>query len=535
MKEHIYFKKKFSTLLIFSILIIELNNCKLSFNNPRDPFSKSYWETWLWEEYLRGLCDSNIRASIRLGSGNYKIYPYKLLKLKNGNFVVTAGVYETITWNGNNSGKNFSFSGTPGTNMNAIVFLVNGKSFQIEWLDYIGETVNASDNKEIAPISELSNGDVVVATYIKSAEQGTPLSPKSNTNSLILVRFDNKGGRIWSTYLDKIDNSIVENRFALVTDDVDNIHLFFNGRAISMTPDTNGFGEFPTVEVASLATNAGMEEIGWATISPQGQPIRQRYLPSYGRVLVYNATYSSDRSILLFGAADDNFVGNTGHPLPSYNYQRPLVTKISLSNFSILNKTYLGSFNTSHTIGVIYGIAPATDGIYTSGINAGDFGTSFHPFQLYPTTTSFRNNIFSKFDWNGNLIWNQFLGSTTIDSLEIPAIISYLSESNKIKAFTFSPENGMQYTGLNIPTTGVGINPYQRTTLNIDASNGHYQSIHYETSFYNYPPTAQEPTYNIISVAEACGGRLVRLQNVIDLSTEVGVLEISTRPASEEP
>ncbi|MCW7491103.1 hypothetical protein ND861_00410 [Leptospira sp. 2 VSF19] len=535
MKEQIYFKKKFSTLLIFSILFIELNNCKLSFNNSRDPFSKSYWETLLWEEYLRGLCNTNLRASVRLGSGTYKIYPYKLLKLKSGNFAVTAGVYETVNWSGNNFGKNFSFSGTQGTDLNVVAFIVNGKTFQIEWLDYLGQLASNSDSKEMVPITELSNGDVVVSAYTKSPIQGTPISSKSNTNSLIMVRFDNSGNRVWSTYLDKVDNSIVESRFALVTDDVDNIHLFFNGRAISMTPDTNGFGEFPATEVPSNATNTGTEEIGWAIISPEGQPIRQRYLPSYGRVVVLNATYSSDRSIILFGGADDNYVGYTGHPLPSYNYQRPMVTKLSLSDYSILNKNYLGSNSVSNTIGAIYGIATSTDGIYTTGLNSGSFGTSFHPFQLFPSSTNFRNNIFSKFDWNGNLIWNQFLGSTSIDSLEIPPIISYLSESNKLKAFAFSPENGTPYTGLTIPTTGNGFNPLQKTTLNIEGSNGHYQSIHYETSFYIFPPTAQEPIHNIISASDACGGRLVRLQSIIDLNTEVGVMEVATRPASEEP
>lgn len=534
MKQFRNLKRKFFLLLPLTIILMQLNNCKLEFNNPRDPMSNSFTETWLWEEYLRSLCNPNAKASLRLGTGTYKTYPYKLLKLKNGNFLVTAGVFEPVNWNGKTTGKNFSFSGTPGTDMNAIVFLVNGRTFQIEWLDYIGQLYSSSDNKESVPIAELSNGDIVIASYIKSAEQGIPLSLKSNSNSLFLARFNSSGNRVWSTYLDKTDNSIVENRFVLVTDPMDNIHLFYNGRAVSMTPDNNGFAEFPTMEVASYALNTGMEEIGWGVISSQGNPIRQRYLPSYGRVSVFNATYGPDHSILLFGAADDNYVGFTGHPLPSYNYQRPMVTKLSISDFAITNRTYLGSISASFTLGVIYGIAPAQDGVYTTGINAGDFGSSFHPYQLFPSSSSFRNNIFSKFDWNGNLIWNQFLGSTTTDTLEIPTIIGYVSGTNTIKSYGFSLADGSHYTGFTIPTSGNGINPYQRATLNISGNNGFYQSIHYETSFYNYPATT-EPLQFTVSATEACGGRMVRLKNILDLNTELGVLELETKPPNEEP
>ncbi|WP_244241451.1 hypothetical protein [Leptospira perdikensis] len=498
--------------------------------------SQSYLETWLWEEYLRSLCNPNLRGFVRLGTGTYKTYPYKLLKLKNGNFLVTAGVFEEVIWNGKTAGKNFSFSGTPGTDMNVIVFLVNGRSLQIEWLDYLGQLVTSSDSKDTSPITELSNGDVVVTTYVKSAVQGNPISSKSNTNSLIMVRYDGNGNRIWSTYLDKTDNSILESRFSLVTDSLDRIHLFFTGKGVgSPIADTVGFGEFPTMEVSSNGFNSNQEEIGWAVISAQGVPIRQRYLPSNGNTSVHNAILGMSDSIILSGSAEDNFTGYTGHPLPAYNYKRPVVTKLSINSFAITNITYLGSISPSHTIGTVQEIRSGSDGIYGTGVSAGDFGTSFHPFQLYPSTTSYRNTIFSKFDWNGNLIWNQFLGSTAIDSLEIPPTLSYITETSSLKVFGFSLSNGTRYTGLSIPTSGDGINPFQRFTLTISETNGHYQSIHYETSFNNDPPGATELLQNIVSVSEACQGRLVRLKSIIEYSSEKGILELETKPATEEP
>ncbi|WP_232374107.1 hypothetical protein [Leptospira chreensis] len=535
MKQHINIDKKFFVLLILLTTLTQYNNCKIKLNNPKDPTSQSYMETWLWEEYLRSLCNPDLKTSVRLGTGTYKTYPYKLVKLKNGNFAVTAGVFEEVNWNGKTAGKNFSFSGTPGSDMNVILFLVNGKTLQIEWLDYIGELYAASDKKEVAPITELSNGDIVVAAYVKNS-QGSPISPKSNVNALLLARFNSNGNRVWNTYLDKSDNSIVESRFSLVTDALDNLHLFFNGRgAGSPAPDTNGFSEFPAMEVSSNGNNTSHEEIGWAVISHQGVPIKQRYLPSNGSISILNAVIGQDQSILLFGGADDNFTGSTGHPLPSYNYRRPMVTKLSLSGFSISNITYLGSISPSYTIGTIYGITPGSDGIYTTGVSAGDFGTSIHPFQNYSGSTNFRNNIFSKFDWNGNLLWNQFLGSTTTDTLEISPVITYIPETNSVKAHLYSPENGSLYTGLTITPVRNGTNPLQKTTVNIAGFNGQYQSIDYETSFVNYPPAADEPMADTISFAQACGGRLVRLKNVFDISTEKGVLELSTRPAPEEP
>ncbi|WP_244310103.1 hypothetical protein [Leptospira mtsangambouensis] len=523
-------KWKFFILLPLTIILMQLNNCKLEFNNPKDPISKSYTETWLWEEYLRSLCNPNAKASLRLGTGTYKTYPYKLLKLKNGNFLVTAGVFEEVVWNGKTAGKNFSFSGTPGSDLNGIAFIVNGRTFQIEWLDYLGQLATASDKKEMIPVTELSNGDVIVAAYTNSAAQGNPISPKTNTNSMLIVRFDSNGNRVWSSYLDKTDNSIVVNRFTLVSDSFDQIHLFFTSIGTAY-PDTNGFGEFLAMEVPSNGST-NQEEIGWAVLSQHGGPLRQRYLPSNNNSTVYVAILGLNGSIILSGSAGDNFTGYTGHPLPSYNYNRPVIVNLSVTNFSISNITYLGSINPTYIFGALQNLVQGSDGFYGTGLNAGEFGTSIHPYQ---SASNFRNNIFSKFDWNGNLIWNQFLGSTTNGALEIPAIISYIKESDSMKAFTYTFEDGGLYTGLTIPVTGTGINPFQMTTLTIAGTNGKYQSIHYKTSILNDPPGADELLQNLSAVTEACGGRLVRLQSIQNVISEIGVLELGTRPANEEP
>ncbi|MCW7468666.1 hypothetical protein [Leptospira kanakyensis] len=530
MKQLINFGWKFSALLILSFTLMQFGNCKLKLNNPRDPNSKSFMETWLWEEYLRSLCTPNARGSVRLGTGTYKTYPYKLLKLKNGNFLITAGVYEQVSWNGKITGKNFSFSGTPGSDLNGIAFIVNGRTFQIEWLDYLGQLAIASDKKEMIPVTELSNGDVVVAAYTNSAAQGNPISPKANTNSIHVIRFDSNGNRVWSSYLDKTDNSMVGNRLTLVSDSLDQIHLFFTGIGTAY-PDTNGFGEFSTINVPSNGST-NQEEIGWAVLSQQGEPLRQRYLPSNNNTTVFNSILGLNESIILSGSAGDNFIGYTGHPLPSYNYVRPVVVNLSITNFSISNITYLGSINPTYNFGTVHDIVKGSDGFYGTGLNAGEFGTSIHPYQ---STPGFRNNIFSKFDWNGNLIWNQFLGSTTNGALEIPSIISYNKESDSMKAYTYTFEDGGLYTGLTIPVTGTGINPFQMTTLTIAGTNGQYQSIHYKTSILNTPPGADDLLESISAVTEACGGRLVRLQSIQNVVSELGVLELATRPANEEP
>lgn len=340
MKEQIYFKKKFSTLLIFSILFIELNNCKLSFNNSRDPFSKSYWETLLWESYLNSLCTPNLKGSIRLGSGSGQVYAYDLLKLKNGNLVIFGATGEALQWNGSYTGKNYSY--TAGTQF--FVALINGKNFQIEWLDYLGVTATSFNTgiSNTTYLAEFANGDFVVKAYVNSEQNSpTPISEKYNEDAMLFVRFNQNGNRIWQTYLDKSNETLDDAYSSIVVDQKDNIHFFFG--TMSSSPDTIGFVEFPSPEQISLG--GSVMETGWAVVNVKGNPIRQKYIVSdtYNTISIRSAVLGPFQNILLSGIATGNIAGFFGHPYPNNSVRRPFTLNLSIENFLAMNASYLGS------------------------------------------------------------------------------------------------------------------------------------------------------------------------------------------------
>ncbi|ABZ95364.1 Hypothetical protein LBF_2889 [Leptospira biflexa serovar Patoc strain 'Patoc 1 (Ames)'] len=520
-------------LFLLCVLFYSSINCKLSLNNPSDPNSKSYLETVLSNLYLNAICDPRTRGSVRLGSGTYKVNPYSLILLKNGNLVVTAGVFEELAWNSRTGGIHYSYIGTPGTNMNIIMFLINGRTFQIEWLDYLGPTSATSDDANIAPIAEMSNGDIIVYTYVNGTEQGTPISGKANADAYVVARFDQKGNRIWNTYLDLPMNSFVAEKIALVADTNDLIHLFFTHSAIGAnTPDSLGFQEFPTAKVATNGTTAGQQEIGWAILNSNGTASSQTYLPSISSSEISTSTLGPNNNILIGGSALDNFNGFPGHPLP--NYSRMMFANLSIQNHVIQNVTYLGNTDTTFNIGEISSIVKGNDGYFASGNAAGSFGNPFHQYQYF-STGNLRNHVFLKFDWNGNLIWNQFVGSTTSNVLEFFPKITYISFFDEFRGNILSPIDGTRFTGLDALSYGNGINELQDVTFRIRSGDGRYQSVYYET---NVPVTPPNPSVLVdfnVQYLNVCNGRIAKLKKYLNYPAEEGFMEVSTIPGIEEP
>lgn len=535
MAQFMNFLSKFYTLISLlmhlSLLMITITNCKLNLNNPSDPRSRSYFETALWNEYLKTLCDPNTRGSVRLGSGSYKVFPYSLELLKNGNLAVTAGVFEDVTWKGRTGGIQYSYSGTLGTTMNVIFFILNGRTLEIEWLDYLGPTTSTSEEVNFAPVREMSNGDIVVYTNVNGT-QGTPISGKANTDAFLVARYNQKGNRIWHTYLDLPVNSFLLNKFALVVDKNDQIHLFFiHNTNSSNTPDSTGFIEFPSTKVASDGTNVGQREIGWAILNSDGTPISQTYLPSVSSVEISTAELGPNNNILIGGSAQDNFNGFPGHPLPSYS--RIVLANLSINNHSIQNVTYLGNSSTSFNLGDINTLTGGVDGIYASGNSAGGFGNPIHGYQFYPSG-NYRNHILLKFDWNGNLIWNQFVGSTTTNVLEFFPKITYIPFFDEFRGNILSPIDGSRFTGLDDLSYGNGMNELQDVTFRLRGSDGRIKSVYYETNVSVSPPPNVLVDYNV-QYLNVCNGRIVKSIRYLNYPAEEGFMEVSTRPGFEEP
>ncbi len=124
--------------LNYLLLIISIFNfnCKLNLNNPGDPFSKAFLETFLLRAYLDSLCDPNVRGSFTLGSGSQMIWPINLKVLKSGNIAVSAISEEPLNWNGTTNGINANHTNT---GFNGLVFVIDKNFSRILWLDYFGE------------------------------------------------------------------------------------------------------------------------------------------------------------------------------------------------------------------------------------------------------------------------------------------------------------------------------------------------------------------------------------------------------------
>lgn len=515
-------RSKVYSLLILSILIPQFQFCKLDLNHPKDPRSQSFMETLLWESYLNSLCTPDLRGTIRLGSGSAQVYAYDLLKLKNGNLVVFGATGEELVWNGSTTGKNYSYT----TGSQFFVALVNGKNFQIEWLDYLGITGTGfnANISHIPHLAEFANGDFVVKSYVYSAQNlPVPISEKFNEDSMFFIRFDQNGNRIWQTYLDKSNESLDNAYSPIVIDQKDNIHYFF---ATSSTgADTIGFIEFPALSQNSLG--GGMVETGWVILSGSGIPILQKYIlgdPSI-TVAIRAAVLGPFQNILLSGVTDGNITGFTGHPYPNNNILRPFNINLSTEVFSIVNVSYLGSNNPSHTNAILTSLISGEDGFFGSGHYYENYGSPILP----AVSDGYRNFHFFKTDWFGNPLWHTFVSTEDEGVSDVFPSITYLP-GNQFRAKLLGPETNSRYSSLSQIANGPGTNENQSLTVRLDQT-GKFTKAYYETN-----ATGSAYPVGIESKAcEVCRGRLVRLDTVINFPSMTRYVEISTRPATEEP
>ncbi|MBM9548585.1 hypothetical protein JWG40_16285 [Leptospira sp. 201903074] len=523
------------TLIIFFYLIwfsFSFDHCKLNLNNPSDPTSRSFFETAVMNTYLSSICSPFIRGNVRIGSGNYKVYPHSLLPLKNGNFVVTAIVIEPIVWAGRTNGFNFSYTGATGTDPAIVIFQVNGRSFEIEWLDYLGVPASNTENSNFSTLSEFSNGDIGVFTQVTGTEQIGAISPKLNSEAFMVARYSSSGSRVWFTYLDMAIGSFSIGSLNHIVDVNDQMHLFFTSISTGTnTPNTVGITEFPLPTFSSNGIYAGQREIGWAILKGDGLPKQQRFIRTSGDAEVISASYQKNGYILLGGSTNNNFDNFLSHP--AVNYQRSYAALLAPNTQEVLNISYPGSTNSAFNLGSIEEMKVGYDGYYATGTSAGSFGSPTYDYQYFPSGNT-RNYFFLKFDLFGNLIWNQFLGSTITNVMEQTPRIAYLSYFDEIRVKLLGNASGDRMTGLDLISYGAGINPYQDITLRINGRAGRYESIRYETNIFVTTPVSGLIGFNI-SVQDVCNGRLLSLRRYLNFPAENGFLEVSTKPGIEEP
>ncbi|TGM72088.1 hypothetical protein EHR01_12435 [Leptospira mtsangambouensis] len=520
------------TIIFIYLFIFAFVHCKLDLNNPSDSKSKSYFETAAMNTYLRTICSPLVRGNVRIGSGNYLVLPQSLLSLKNGNYIITASVSEPILWSGRSDGINHSYTGVIGTDPFIVIFQVNGRTFEIEWLDYLGHAATTSSNRYFSSLSEFSNGEIGIFTQVTGTEQAGAISGKLNSDSFMVARYSPSGSRVWFTYLDMAIGTFNIDKIAHIVDSKEQIHLFYTsiGTAAN-TPNSVGITEFPAPTVASNGLFAGQKEIGWAILNGSGIPQRQRFLRGASDFEVISAIYTKNDTILLGGSALNQIENFSGHP--ALNQPRGFSAFLSSNTQDVIKINYLGSSDSTFTVGKLEAMTLGNDGIYGTGVAAGSYGFPIHDYQFYPAG-NFRNYSFVKFDLNGNLLWNQFLGSSTTNVIDLVPALSYISYFDEIRVKLLGTEAGTRMTGLDSISYGSGINPYQDVTLRINGRAGRYNSIRYETNILVTNPVSGLIGLNV-DIQDACNGRMVSLKRFLYFPATIGYLEFSTKPPMEEP
>lgn len=531
-------QKKISPLrhsfLVFLVLIISIFNfhCKLNLNNPGDPFSKAFLETFLLRAYLDSLCNPNLRGTVALGSGLYFTVVNDLKKHGN-DIYFTASVKEPVVWNNRTDGVNFSFSGSIPTT-NVIVGKINGKTFQIDWIDYLGISNGDFSNSEYVSLFTFSNGDIGISTIVRNTQPGSLTSKIADpTPAAYIIRYASDGKRIWSRYLNKPTSEFnAGDGFVAVSDKLDRIHIFYRTLNSVGVPDSTGFSDMPQPlnQTSGLNTKS---EIGWATLNGDGTANSQRFLTgnSANVFSISLATaVSNGTNIFLGGKSNDEIAGFTGHPAVGNSGSSVFVATLNL-DFSIASIRYYGD---SSGIGEanLLKMALNENNIFAYGASNRSFGSPAQPF-LSGTNDSL---LYMKFDLTSNLLWHSFLGSNTSGLINDPAIVSFENRKNSFTSKAVGSFDGLRFTGYDTVSSGISVNPFPSVTARLNPETGNFQSLFYETNS-NSPTTASITRLRAIRhYQDVCSGRMVTAKNeYLNNTGNIGYLEISTRPANEEP
>lgn len=521
--------------LNYLLLIISIFNfnCKLNLNNPGDPFSKAFLETFLLRAYLDSLCDPNVRGNVRLGSGSY-FTVVNDLKQFNGDIYFSASVSEPVDWNGKTNGLNFSFSGSI-PNANIIIGKVNGKSFQIEWIDYLGESNGNVQDATFASLFKFANGDVGVSTAVTTTQAGSINSKAADPTAAIhIVRYNPKGARVWSRYLNKPTSEFnASNSFFAIVDELDRIHFFYQTLNSTGTADTVGFSDLP-IPSNQTSGQLGKNEIGWVTINGDGSGNSQRFIigdNSNNHYITARSGVTIGNNIIIAGVSTGIVDGFPNHPAPGSSGTSTLFIKLGL-DFSVQNVRYYGNTN-----GVaqdeIARLVYENNRLFAYGAgDGGGFGNPAQPF----LSNSNSSILYMRTDSNLNLLWHSYLGSSTSGFANDPAILSIENRINALTSKLFGTFDGLKLTGYDSISSGSSVNPFPFITARLDPDTGTFRSLFYETNSNAATTAAITRLAAFRHNLDVCSGRMVKSKNVfLNNSGSIGFLEISTRPATEEP
>lgn len=528
-----------SIILIFAqslLLFISIPNCKLNLNNPADPFSKSFLETFLLNAYFDSFCDPNVRGNIRLGSGTKMIIPMSIKTLRSGKTVVTAITEEPLVWNGSANGIH---SNHQNSTLNAVTFVIDRHFSKILWLDYLGEMsygIQDWPHDPLVSVDEFSNGDLGFFVLVNGTGRSNTINDKVNNVSYYLGRYNQDTGAIvWQGYANKDNTRISISGYGLKINDRDEMVLRFTSNA-GATPssDTVGlsFPSLPTPQTASNGSVTNQTEVGIAIIRGDGVGKIQSFFPNPGNPTETVDHFVIGDKIYLFGNTSSNFVSTSGHP-----FVNELRSFIGIANQNL----------TWDSVGY-FGTSASTSQTFIQYVTFGNgrffmLGKSTNPFSNAGTLYPFeglglnRNYFLASSTINSTTPnWFQFLGSNTVDVPEIyPNAFAYRSTTDEFLGELLANDNGSQFTGIPSDFVSGSIqNPLGQVRAKLVPQSGLFKTLEY----FNGSEAGGNNVTTLTNQTEICRGRMVKtkfLSPTFSSVTSIRSIEVSTRPASEEP
>lgn len=531
--------RKFAYLFLsLSYLSFSFGHCKLDLNNPSDPRSKSYFETAVWNAYLNSLCNPNARGSFQLGSGNTLILPLSIKVLRSGNTVVTAVTQEPLVWNGTSNGIHDNHQNAV---LNGVVFVIDKSFSRILWLDYIGEMsygVEDWPTPEVISVDEFSNGDLGFFALVNGTGRTNTVNAKSGTVAFFLSRYNQYSGEIvWQGYVNKDNTRMTTKGYAMTITPFDQMAIVYQGISEAATPtvDSTGlsFPGLPSPSTNSNSTIVSQKEIGIALINGNGSGISQSFLPNIGTSteVLFFKSYSD--KLLIAGDTSNEFISFPGHPRTTEERGFYGIVNSSLSWDAV---SYYGPTTASTSFNFQKSLFVNGDIFLAGKINQPDTTpNTIHPYQ---GSSGRRNYQILKPDRSStSLLWSQYLGTTSYNVPDVlPGNLIYNSARSEVVANLLTVDNGTPFTG--IPTnilSGSVVNALGQARLKMNPNTGAFNQIQlYEGSA---DVTGNNGRY-ISNQSEACSGRMATAFSLFNSFSTISTarwMEISTRPASEEP
>ena len=255
-----------------------------------------------------------------------------------------------------------------------------------------GVAVDNEGNKYITGYTRSPNFPTTTDAYQKTHGGGT--------NDVFLSKFNSTGDLIYSTYL---GGDGAEIGYGITVDNNGNIYL------TGTTSSTN----FPITTDANQTTLSGGSDIFLSKFSSNGTLIYSTYLGGTGSEYGYGIAADNQGNIYITGhTASSNFPITTDANQTTYGggTNDVILAKFN-SNGNLTYSTYLGGNNVDRGTGIVL---DNNGNIYLTGYTKSpNFPTTSDAYQQSLNGT--QNVFLSKFNSNGTLTYNTYLGGTSSD------------------------------------------------------------------------------------------------------------------------